>query len=128
MKILELAREWVHSWLPGPACDFCDRWASEESKLTLFHHDDLLICTECFCRPSTIWALDIMYWDEHPEAIPPCHHCRKLVPPEQLVQDVRMDWYFCYGCAYDSNVILYWKRIYRRMWERRAKELGLRKW
>jgi len=128
LKILEWAKEWVRSWPPGPACYFCNASQSDEPRFILFRYDDLPICTDCLRLPSTFGALDSMYWDEYPEAIPLCRHCRKVVPPDQLEQAVRTDWYFCQGCAYESDVILYWKRIRRRLWKRRAKELGLRKW
>jgi hypothetical protein len=126
VKILERAKEWVRSRWPGPACYFCDAKESEESKLVLFHYDDLLICPDCLRNPTTFWALDCMYWDEHPEETPPCQHCRKVVTTDQLAQAVRTDWYFCVDCMCESDVMLYWNRIHRRILERRAKELGFR--
>jgi hypothetical protein len=126
MKIMEWVKEWVRSWPPRPACYFCAAKESDELRLVLCQYDDLLVCSNCLHCSTTFWALDSIYWDKHPEEIPPCKHCRKVVPPDQLVQDVRPDWYFCMGCAYDSDVILYWKRIYRRMWERRARGLGVK--
>ena len=128
MKILEWVKEWVRSRPSGPVCYFCDARESEDSKLASFHRKDLLVCSDCLYSPITFWALDSKLWDEYPEEIPACKHCHKVVPPDQLEPAVTLEWYFCLGCATDRDIILYWKRINRKLIERRLKELGLRKW
>ncbi len=123
MRIKEWVKEWVKSWQPGSVCSFCAR-GSKDSDLALFQQEDLLICADCLRSPMTFWALDSMYWEDRPEEIPPCQHCHKVVPPDQLEPAVTLSWYFCLECVMDRDVILYWKRINRRLWKRRAKELG----
>jgi len=125
MKILEWIKEWMES-RPSKICYFCHARESEDSRLALFHCRDLLVCSDCIRLPHCCWALDSMLWDEYPEEIPACKHCHKVVPPDQLEPVVTLEWYFCAGCATNSDIIRYWERINRRLRQRRARELGVK--
>jgi len=126
MKILEWVKDWIESRPSVRICHFCHARESEDSKLALFHRKDLLVCIDCLRLPNSFWALDSMLWDEYPDEIPACKHCHKVVPPDQLEPAVTLEWYFCQGCASSREIFLYWNRINRRLFERRAKDLGVK--
>lgn len=127
MKILERAKEWARAMGSGPACYFCGR--SETGKLgnVVCWFGDVLMCRRCLDEPMSLVALDMLYWAEHPEEVPPCRQCGRLVAYYQLAP--LHGWYLCEGCASDGDVVLYWNRIHRRMAERRlaAHRLGDKK-
>lgn len=127
MKILDWAIGWVRSLRPGLICFYCGKHESEDPTHAMLHYKDVLVCRKCLNQPMASYALDMMYWHYQPEKIPPCKHCRKVVPAAALDPVARDDWYFCVDCASNDNVRLYWERTRRRMWERQAKELGLRR-
>jgi hypothetical protein len=62
-------------------------------------------------------ALDMLYWVDHPEEVPPCKHCGKVVSLMEL--NPLHGWYFCNECACDFDVTRYWNRVHRRRMERR---------
>jgi hypothetical protein len=125
VKILNRVVEWMHSKWSGPTCYFCGARESEESPNFTCAYEDVLVCRRCLSQPMALYALDMLYWAEHPETVPPCRHCGKVVPREQLSPNVLPDWYFCHACDSNDDVILYWKRIRRRMMERRLAANGL---
>lgn len=117
MKILEKVKEWTRAMGSGPACDFCGRYETGKLGNVLFQFGDVLICRDCLRQPMGMLGLDMLYWDDHPEEVPPCRHCGKIVSSCQL--NPLHNWYFCDECTRDFDVTLQWNRVHRRMMERR---------
>jgi hypothetical protein len=127
MKIVDMVKEWFHPRQPGPACYACGVTELEDPRVCLQHFEDVLACHTCLSQPMAFYALKRKYWYEHPEKVPPCLNCGEVVPPGQLHLVGRRDWPFCTSCAMDSDVLLHWGRLRRKLGERRARELGARK-
>jgi len=128
MKIIGLVIGWIRTKWSGPACCCCGVCETELFPDTLCEYRGGPICRRCMSQPWATQYMDLVYWEYHPEEIPACKHCREFVPPLALESAVRNDWYFCEPCASKNDVMLYWARIRRKIRERQAKELGLRKW
>lgn len=124
MKILDTVKEWIHPRQPGPTCFACGVTEVEDPRTCLRQFEDVLACHVCLCEPMTFHALNRKYWQEHPETVPPCLNCGKVVPPDQLHLVGDGNWYFCTRCAIDGNVVLHWARLLTMFGERRAREFG----
>ena len=69
------------------------------------------VCTGCERKPEVFRCLDLEYWREHPDRVPPCKHCGKAVPPEQLEHVLCDDWYLCPACASNREVLRYYDEL-----------------
>jgi len=123
MKILDRWKGWFRSRGLGLACDFCREPETGKLANTLFEFEDVLICRHCMSQPMCLMAMDMFYWAEHPEEVPPCRHCGMVVSYYEL--EPLFGWYLCGACSLDDEVILYWKRVYRRLMERRSAAIRL---
>jgi len=117
MKMLEWAREWIRSKPSGPTC-VPD--AEDGSGLRLLMIEDVVEFWRRCDQPIGDPVMDLLYWQDHPDEVPPCKHCGSVVcaPDLQPIKDVRPDWYFCDYCAADRNAYFFWSRIERKLKER----------
>jgi hypothetical protein len=127
VKIVDRAIGWARSRLAGRICYFCGVYESYDSNTQMSGYEEVLVCHRCLHQPMGYCLLDQMYWEEHPEKKPLCKHCRRDVYASCLwpMPSVRDDWYFCTDCVEDQDVNRYWRRIQRRLWERRQEAVGM---
>jgi len=127
MEILERAKEWARALAPGRRCHFCGQHETGKLGSVVCRFGKVLMCRSCLSQPMALVALDMLYWAEHPEEVPPCRQCGRAVVRRELAP--LHGWYFCTECAVDGDVVLYWDRVHRRMTERRlaAHRLGNKK-
>jgi hypothetical protein len=111
VKILERAIGWMRSLGAGGICYFCGVHEREILPELLHEDGDVLICTRCLHQPMAIYALDLRYWMKHPEQVPPCKHCGKVVPMESLEPAVCQDWYFCTACVSNPKILRWYRQL-----------------
>jgi len=117
MKTLDRMMRWIRM-RTKTLCHFCGEEVREIDRYVLFEQImGVAVCGRCFDQPMARYALDRIWWSKIPEDVPPCRHCGKGVAPEDLVPEVRENWYFCTACASDSAILRQWEHISNDMEE-----------
>jgi hypothetical protein len=127
MKIMEGIKEWMLSNRSGHDCFFCGTRQSEDANTVLYDYKDVLVCRRCLCVTKTSSDLAQTYWAHFPEKMPACMNCRQLPPEGDLWVAIGPEWHFCTDCLDHDDVKAHWQRVCRKLYERRWKELGIRK-
>lgn len=96
---------------PERSCWCCGKFECELMPTVLHTYRDEDVCHDCWLNPSNFDRLDARYWREHPDLVPPCIHCGKVVPQELLRSAVCIDWYFCAECRSDQEVLRHFDKL-----------------